>query len=138
MKIYKDLNLKAIRENCELDFARHTYSHGQCSCCYGPCDMPDRYWTKGKKPANEYDDKYTYILFKNADNGCGIKRFNDFIENYTCVEYRIKDDEQKNKVCKMLQEQLGNDYFVEVPDNDMKCIIIWTTEGWANECSLRT
>ena len=38
----------------------------------------------------------------------------------------------------MLQEQLGNDYFVEVPDNDMKCIIIWTTEGWANECSLRT
>ena len=50
MKTYADLDLFAIRDECGLYFARHTYSRNQCSCCYGPLDMPAKYWAKGKKP----------------------------------------------------------------------------------------
>ena len=89
IKIYADLDLKRIRDDCGLDFARHTYSKGQCSCCYTPLDMPTKYWAKGKKPKkinvtrdqkgdiNSYQwdrdtNEIPFILFKNANNGCGV------------------------------------------------------------------
>lgn len=145
MKQYKDLDLKKIREACGLDFAHYTYRKGQCSCCYGPLDMAARYWKNGKKPVKisenrlihyELDgkrfdtSKMTYILFKNADNGSGrIKSKDELIKDYTCIGYKFKDDEQKNKVCKMLLEQLDKDYALAVPNDETYCIIILLVEG---------
>lgn len=34
MKTYADFDLIKIRDDCRLDFARHTYGPRQCSCCY--------------------------------------------------------------------------------------------------------
>ena len=142
MKTYADLDLVKIREECRLDFARHTYSKGQCSCCYGPVDMPAKYWAKGKKPKRinkEYDKDgrlrswsydrnlrtISYILFKNAYNGSGyIKSLDEPVRDCTCIEYRFANDEQKMKVCEMLQEQLGDEYEVEVPENALTCIVL--------------
>lgn len=58
MKTYADLDLKAIREACDLDFAHYTYGRGQCSCCYGPLEMPAKYWRNRKKPKIVYDTPY--------------------------------------------------------------------------------
>lgn len=55
MKIYKDLNMKKIREDNGLDFAHYTYLPGQCTCCYGPMDMPARYWRNSLKPLKVFD-----------------------------------------------------------------------------------
>lgn len=142
MKTYAELDLLKIRDECGLDFARHTYSKGQCSCCYGPRDMAAHWWVKGKKPkkikigegAYEWGGdtrNFTYILFKNADNGSGrIKNLSEPVKDYTCVEYRFKDEEQKNKVCQMLQDQLGDEYNVIVPKDESCCIIIRYINGW--------
>jgi hypothetical protein len=153
MKTYGDLNLKKIRESCDLDFAHYTYRAGQCSCCYGPLDMAKKYWRKGKKPVEvkegglihyELDgqryntSKTTYILFKNACNGSGrIKSKDEVIKNYTCIEYNFESDEQKQKVCSMLQDQLGSDYVVQVPQNNLTCIIIFTKDHIDEENSRR-
>jgi len=67
-KTYSDLNLKAIREALNIDFAHFTYKQGQCSCCYGPKDLPKMYWKDRTIPEG---DDYSYILFKNANNGSG-------------------------------------------------------------------
>lgn len=135
MKRYADLNLKVIRDECGLDFAYHTYNKRQCSCCYGPIDI-GRGWAKGKRPVAtkvsksliKYDrdtDNFTYILFKNAYNGRGyIKSLEQYIEDGTCIEYRFSSEEHKLKVCKMLQEQLGFEYIVEIPQSDKYCIKI--------------
>lgn len=146
MKTYADLDLKKIRDDCGLDFARHTYSRGQCSCCYGPTDMSAKWWAKGKKPKKinkKYDnkgnlrshqwdrdiDKIPYILFKNADNGNGrIKSLDEPVKNYTCIEYYFTSDEQKNKVCQMLQEQLGAEYYVQIPRDEYHCIVLFLGE----------
>lgn len=142
MKTYADLDLKKIRDDCGLDFARHTYSKGQCSCCYGPLDMPAQYWAKGKKPKKinvtrsekggivsyQWDrdtSNIPYILFKNANNGSGrIKTLDEPVTDYTCVEHNFISEEQQHKVCKMLQEQLGEEYVVIEPENEYTCIII--------------
>jgi len=96
MQAYKDLNLKKLREEAGLDFAHFTYKRGQCSCCYGPLDMADRYWAKGKRPQKinvtyntngeiasyQYDrplEQVQYILFKNASNGSGTVTKDDII-----------------------------------------------------------
>lgn len=150
MRQYKDLNLKAIMEAENLDFARWTYSKGQCSCCYGPEDMPAKYWRNGEKPIyhKQYIIKdgrqchhewkgeiylhlpeYTYILFKNANNGSGTVTKNDIIKDYTCVAYRLKDMEQVKRICDLLQAQLDDDYIVICPKNDFHCIVIRTKEG---------
>ncbi len=150
MKTYGDLDLKKLREFCELDFAHYTYRKGQCSCCYGPLDMSKRYWRNGKKPipvytsGNEKDggtfhyeldgkkvdtNKITYILFKNACNGRGrIKNKEQYITNHTCIEYHFKDTQQKEQVCRELMAQLDNDYVVAVPKDDNYCIIIYTAD----------
>ena len=143
VKTYRDLDLKKIRELCDLDFARHTYGRGQCSCCYGPMDMGNQWWTEGRRPKripltdnkgnivfgkyrwSRDPDTITYILFKNADNGRGhIRSLNAPIRDRTCIEYHFSSDEQKMKVCRMLQEQLGEEYEVVIPNNPLTCIVI--------------
>lgn len=151
MKTYADLDLKAIREACDLDFAHYTYGRGQCSCCYGPLEMAAKYWRNRKKPKIVYDTpnepgkgrifhyeldgkkidtgSITFILFKNAYNGRGrIKSLDEPVTDHTCISYHFKDDDQKNKVCRMLKEQLDDDYIIAVPKSDRSCIIILTKE----------
>lgn len=121
---YKDLNLKAIREKHNLDFAHFTYGKGQCSCCYSPSDMSARYWKDGiVKPITE---KYSYILFKNANNGSGIKKRTDTIGDLLFIEWRCSE-EQLLGVCKDLQEQLGSGYIVFVPQS--RCFTIVVTKS---------
>lgn len=136
---YKDLNLKKIRDDNGLDFAHFTYQRGMCSCCYGPLDLPGRYWRGGKKPIEVEDDGWygyelngrrvdslgiQYILFKNANNGSGIVKGTDEIKDYQCVEWRFPM-EKMNWICGELQEQVGDNYVVMVPPNEMHCIIIF-------------
>ena len=119
---YKDLNLKKIREDNDLDFAHFTYQKGMCSCCYGPKDLPKRYWRNNTILDG---DDYTYILFKNADNGSGIVKRDDEIccNSYDCIGWDFPIEKLEN-VCKDLQEQLGDEYAVFKPKNHMHCIII--------------
>lgn len=143
MKKYGDLNLRKIREDNDLDFAHFTYKRGQCSCCYGPLDMAERYWKK--KPVKVVDKVATkttggmfhyeldgkrfttsdiqYILFSNAANGSGIKTKNDEIGKYTCVHWAMPIDKLK-KVCMDLKSQLGDDYTVYMPLNNLYSILI--------------
>jgi len=144
--LYKDLDLKKIREDNDLDFAHYTFGRGQCSCCYGPYDMPARYWRNGVKPSEylegteTYNDKgevnggkpreITYILFKNACNGSGTVRAADEIEDYTCICYKVKSAEQLFAICADLQAQLGESYAVKVPNDFSTCIIIYTKDSY--------
>ena len=59
---YRDLNLKKIREDNDLDFAHFTYQKGMCSCCYGPWDLPKRHWKNGI--VREQSEDVQYLLFK--------------------------------------------------------------------------
>lgn len=119
---YGDLNLKKIRDDNGLDFAHFTYQRGMCSCCYGPRDLPKRYWRGNVIPEDDYD--YTYLLFKNADNGSGHVKRADEIDNYTCIEWGFPMEKLK-KVCKDLQEQLGDKYVVLMPTDTYTCIQIF-------------
>jgi hypothetical protein len=119
---YKDLNLKKLRDDNDLDFAHFTYQRGMCSCCYGPRDLPKRYWRGNVVPADDYDD-YTYLLFKNADNGSGHVKRTDEIEDYTCIGWSFPM-EKLEKVCKDLQAQLDDDYVVLMPPDEYSCILI--------------
>lgn len=133
-KQYQDLDLKAIREACDLDFAHYTYKKGMCSCCYSPKDLASRYW-KGHqistkeayrsfdRKSEENDNEYEYLLFKNADNGSGHVTKFDYIKSYTCVEWGFPMSKM-DKVCDMLQEQLGDSYEIERPSDHLTCIII--------------
>ena len=117
---YKDLNLKKIRDDNGLDFAHYTYQKGMCSCCYGPKDLPKRYWKDGIIPDN---DDYTYILFKNANNGSGTVKREDFIKDYQCISWSFPE-EKLHKVCGDLQQQLGTEYVVLEPTNALFCILV--------------
>ena len=120
--MYKELNLKKIREDNDLDFAHFTYQKGMCSCCYGPWDLPKRYWRGGVVQARHGDAQY--ILFKNADNGSGHVKRTDEIDNYTCIEWGFPM-EKLEKICKELQEQLGDKYVVLMPTDTYTCIQIF-------------
>lgn len=117
---YKDLNLKKIREDNDLDFAHFTYKNNMCSCCYGPKDLPKRYWRNNTIPDG---DDYTYILFKNANNGSGTVKRDDKIKDYQCVCWDFPI-EKLESVCKDLQEQVKDEYVVLIPTNDFHCILI--------------
>lgn len=119
---YKDLNLKKIREDNDLDFAHFTYQKGMCSCCYGPWDLPKRYWRGGVVQSREKDVQY--ILFKNADNGSGVVKRDDEIDDYTCISWDFPIEKLEN-VCKDLQAQLGDEYVVLKPKNELSCILIF-------------
>lgn len=136
---YKDLNLKKIRDDNGLDFAHFTYQKGMCSCCYGPLDLPGRYWRGGKKPVKVQVDGFThyefdgkrvkhgdiqYLLFKNAYNGSGHVKRDDEIKDYTCIEWSFPM-EKLEKVCKDLQAQLGDEYVVLIPADKLTCICIF-------------
>lgn len=122
MMTYGDLNLRELRDACGIDFAHFTYLPKMCSCCHSPKDLPSLYWKNREIPEG---DDYTYILFKNAENGSGIVRKKDVIEDYECVGYDLnKDTDLILKVVKLLQEQLGEDYWVQVPKDSYQCIII--------------
>lgn len=132
LKRYKDLDLKKIMQDFNLDFAHYTYLPGQCTCCYGPWDMAASHWKNGIIPKTEEEkDKARYILFKNADNGSGIRSKNDFIEDETYIEWNsdaISMEEIKG-ICRALQEQLGEEYRVEAPEDGSWCICIRCTQG---------
>ena len=139
LKKYKDLDLKAIREACDLDFAHYTYKKGMCSCCYNPKDLASLYWRNHTIPSEKsaYEaywwtdspkeevncNEYTYLLFKNADNGSGHVTKEDYVDGYTCVEWGFPMD-KLDKVCDMLQEQLGEFYNIKKPTNHSTCIVI--------------
>ena len=118
---YKDLNLKKLREENGLDFAHFTYLPGQCSCCYGPLDLPARYWHRGIKPATM--ENVQYLLFKNADNGSGSVRRNDDLDDVEYIEWGFPL-EKLDKVCEDLQAQLGKEYVVLVPKDITRCISV--------------
>lgn len=117
---YKDLDLKKIREDNDLDFAHYTYEKGMCSCCYGPKDLSEEFWKGGVIPDHK---NYTYLLFKNADNGGGIVTGDDEIKDYQCVNWKFPIEKLEN-VCKDLQTQLGDGYVVLKPKDDRYCILI--------------
>lgn len=148
---YGQLDLKKIMADEDLDFARWTYSRGQCSCCYGPLEMPAKYWKDHKKPKIYFlDDKKQlsayqwpdgtrynsdntrYILFKNACNGSGTVTEDDIIRDYTCIGYRLKDMDQVRRIADMISEQLDDDYVVQCPDNMLTCIVIRVKERLEN------
>lgn len=133
MKQYKDLNLKKIRDEFGLDFAHFTYQKGMCSCCCGPEDLPKKYWKDGIVK----DNNYSYILFKNADNGSGVKTRNDVIEDYTCIEWEIPDSVDVTDICRAILNQLDGDYCIEIPKTKNFCIVIRTTESILNDVDLR-
>ena len=120
---YKELNLKKIREDNDLDFAHFTYQRGMCSCCYGPWDLPKRYWRDGKVQARYKDVQY--ILFKNADNGSGVVKRDDELccHSYECIAWEFPIEKLEN-VCKDLQKQVGDEYVVLKPKDTMGCILI--------------
>ena len=133
LKRYKDLDLKKIMKDFNLDFAHYTYLPGQCSCCYGPWSMDASHWRDRIVPRTpEEKDKARYILFKNADNGSGIRSRNDFIEDGTYIGWNndaISMEEIKG-ICEELQRQLGEEYRVEVPQDGTYCIGIGCARGY--------
>ena len=55
-------------------------------------------------------------------------RLNDrYILPHTYINYRFYSEKQKMLVCKLLQEQLGVEYIVHIPDDDTQCIEICDT-----------
>ena len=118
---YKDLDLRHLREVCDIDFAHYTYKRGQCSCCYGPKDLPPMYLRHRKVLVDvDYDD-ISYILFKNADNGGGIRRANDELDRIEFIEWNLTS-EQLDKVIAELKRQVGDEYDVIYPESKHVCI----------------
>jgi len=119
---YKDLNLKHLREVCDIDFAHYTYKRGMCSCCYGPKDLPSRYWRNNEVLEDTDYDDISYILFKNADNGRGCVKRDDYIGE-DCIEWNLTD-EQLTKVIAELERQIGDEFIVVRPMTKHRCIVL--------------
>ena len=127
MMKYKDLDLKHLREVCDIDFAHYTYKRGMCSCCYGPKDLPARYWRNNKILEDvDYND-IMYILFKNADNGSGCVKKEDTLSKHECIEWNLTPD-RLNAVIKELERQVGSEYDVIRPMSRYTCIILQRKE----------
>lgn len=122
MTTYNDLKLKELREKCDIDFAHYTYKKGQCSCCYGPKDLAKKHWRKGIDITDDLRD-YSYILFKNADNGSGHVTKNDYLSDIEFVSWKLNDD-QLDRVCYELSVQYGEGWVILVPKDSMTTIII--------------
>lgn len=118
MLTYGNLDLKHLREVCDIDFAHFTYKKHQCSCCFGPKDLPARYWRNHTIPEG---DDYSFILFKNAENGSGTVTKNDEIRNNCCIEWSLTE-EQLDKVCNELQRQVDGYFIVIKPKDKYTCI----------------
>ena len=122
MTTYNDLKLKELREKCDIDFAHYTYKKGQCSCCYGPKDLAKIHWRKGIEVTEDLKD-YSYILFKNADNGSGHVTKNDTLNDIEFIQWSLNDI-QLHDVCKELSVQYGDGWVVLVPKDHMTTIIV--------------
>lgn len=122
---YKDLDLKKLREDAHIDFAHYTYEKGMCSCCYGPTDFPEKYWNTASYEIAQNDAtyNYSYLLFKNADNGSGRVKASDLIgaKNPVYIEWRMPSH-KLDIVCDALQEQLDAEFIVIRPETDNQCI----------------
>lgn len=157
MMTYGELNLKKLREKCDLDFAHYTYTKGMCSCCYGPADLPSKYW-RDNKVIPEDDPRYNdihYVLFKNANNGSGEVCAKDTIcmtsrrqkkwgcgfgYHTVCISWSLTPT-QLEQVLKELRRQLDEDYHVIRPKDKMECIQIKLSpsmkpEDWEREFRL--
>ena len=119
MKQYKDLNLKAIRDKLDIDFAHFTYLRGQRSDCSRPTSFPKKYWKDGYINYGAIE----FILFKNADNGSGIVTKNNYITDNTYIQWEMPMDKLK-VFCEELQKQLDTDYLVLCPKDDSRCVCI--------------
>lgn len=118
---YKDLDLRGLREKCDIDFAHYTYQPDQCSCCYGPKDLPKKYWRDGKIK----DSNYSYILFKNANNGSGSVKREDYLsyQSQICISWDLSD-KQLNAVVRELRKQVGSEFIVSKPVDKSICIVL--------------
>ncbi len=117
---FEELNLKQIREDNGLDFAHFTFLKNMCSCCSTPLEFPARYWHRGIKPQSM--DNVQYLIFKNADNGSGRVTKNDDISEYECILWQFPV-EKLGKICKDLEQQMGNEYEILVPGSELFCIL---------------
>lgn len=117
---YQELNLKKIREDNGLDFAHFTYLRNMCTCCSTPLEFPARYWHKGIKPTSM--DNVQYLIFKNADNGSGRVVKTDDIKRYQSIAWQFPESKLL-KICKDIQDQMGNEYFLLVPKSKDFCIL---------------
>ena len=122
MNTYSDLKLKELLEKCDIDFAHYTYKKGQCSCCYGPKDLAKTHWRKGIEVTEDLKD-YSYILFKNADNGGGYVKKTDHLHDIEFISWRL-DNNQLDRVCYELSVQYGDGWVVLVPKDSMTTIIV--------------
>lgn len=68
-------------------------------------------------------DNVQYLLFKNADNGSGWVKKTDELKDYQCVSWEFPETKLV-QICKDLQEQLGDEYVVLVPESKDFCIVI--------------
>lgn len=120
---YKDLDLKGLREKCDIDFAHFTYKKYQCSCCYGPKDLPAKYWRNNTIPTDKDYSEISYILFKNAYNGSGRVKREDYLSDKKTIniEWNL-NDEQLNSVCKELERQVNTEFKVIKPNSHYSCI----------------
>ena len=114
--LYKDLNLKELREKCDIDFAHYTYRKNQCTCCYGPEDMSTKYWRNGEIKTKNYE----YILFNNAKNGSGAVKSTDEIKDIQYIQWALTP-EKLESVCKELQAQMP-EYTIFVPKRPIYAI----------------
>lgn len=117
---YQELNLKKIREDNGLDFAHFTYLRNMCSCCSTPLEFPARYWHKGIKPTSM--DNAQYLIFKNADNGSGRVTRTEDIKDYQSIAWQFPE-KKLLKICKDIQDQMGNEYVVLIPKSKYFCIL---------------
>lgn len=140
---YGDLDLIGLRKKLDLDFAHFTYLPHQCSCCYGPYDLPARYWKNNTIP--EPRESIDFILFKNANNGSGCVRKTTPLKDYECVSWDLRSDpkcgepltEQEvtrlDEICKELSLAYGPDWYVQVPASCSVTIIIQKIPSRADE-----
>ena len=65
------------------------------------------------------------ILFKNADNGSGRVKGNDYLsyKSQICISWRLTD-EQLNAVVKELRKQVGSEFTVIKPPSIDTCIVL--------------
>lgn len=120
-KTYKDLKLIDFRKKMDLDFCHFTYKGNQCSCCYGPKDLPARYWKNG---VIQKDKDFKYLLYKNANNGSGTRKLNDFVNDVDFISWGNMDSNELENVCKELSNTYGEDYIVLVPSDEYSTIIV--------------
>ena len=76
------------------------------------------------------DDDYTYILFKNANNGSGSVKRDDYLSDQSqiCISWHL-NDKQLNAVVRELRKQVGTEFIVSKPDNDYMCIVLKRRKG---------